>query len=97
MEIEAVGEVWHWRGPAPFHFVSVPDAESARIREVASLVTYGWGMIPVSARVGGTTWTTSLFAKDGLYVVPLKDAIRAAEGVELGDTVTVLLTLDVTR
>ncbi|MDF2846287.1 MAG: hypothetical protein K0R97_269 [Oerskovia sp.] len=97
MEIEAVGEVWHWRGPAPFHFVTVPDDESARIHEVAALVTYGWGMIPVSARVGGTTWTTSLFAKDGLYVVPLKDAIRAAEGVELGDTVTVLLTLDVTR
>jgi len=97
MEIEAVGEVWHWRGPAPFHFVSVPDAASARIREVAALVTYGWGMIPVSARIGGTTWTTALFAKDGRYVVPLKDRVRAAEGVELGDTVSVCLRLDVTR
>jgi hypothetical protein len=48
-------------------------------------------MIPVRARIGGTEWRTSLFPKDGGYVVPLKDAVRRAEAVDEGDTVTVRL------
>jgi hypothetical protein len=95
MELEVTGEVWHWRGPSPYHFVTVPPAQSTDLREAAASVTYGWGMIPVSARLGATTWTTSLFAKDGGYVVPLRDRVRAAEGVELGDRVTVHLFVDV--
>ncbi len=50
-------------------------------------------MIPVSARIGHTTFTTSLFPKDGRYLVPLKDAVRLAEGVSVDDMVTVLLTI----
>ena len=95
MDLRFCGELWHWRGPAPFHFVSVPDAESGAIRETASSVSYGWGMIPVRAHVGSTGWKTSLFPKDGSYVVPVKDAVRTAEGLEVGDTVTVRLVVDV--
>jgi hypothetical protein len=91
MELEFSGVVWHWRGPAPFHFVSVPERECEELREVAAEVSYGWGMIPVAVRVGGTRWTTSLWPKDGGYVVPLKDKVRAAEGIELGETVAVAL------
>jgi hypothetical protein len=61
---------------------------------MASSVTYGWGMIPVSAQVGDTPFTTSLYPKDGGYVVPLKDAVRRAEGLELGDSVTIRLHVD---
>ena len=57
--------------------------------------SYGWGMIPVTAQIGGTEWTTSLFPKDGRYVVPVKAWVRKAEGLEIGDTVTVQLTVDV--
>jgi hypothetical protein len=91
MEIEFSGEVWEWRGPSPFFFVTVPEDESAELEIASSLVTYGWGMIPVEATIGFTRWTTSLFPKDGLYVVPLKSAIRKAEGVNLGDHVNVRL------
>ncbi|MEV4136115.1 DUF1905 domain-containing protein [Dactylosporangium sp. NPDC049742] len=93
MDLEFSGEVWHWRGPSPFHFVTVPEDECAALRSAAALVTYGWGMIPVTARIGGTTWTTSLFPKDGGYVVPLKDRVRRAETIDLGDTVTLRLTV----
>ncbi|HEU0131247.1 MAG TPA: DUF1905 domain-containing protein [Mycobacteriales bacterium] len=93
MNVDVTGEVIEWRGPAPYHYVPVPDAESADIKAVAAQVTYGWGVIPVTARIGGTTWTTSLFPKDGRYLVPLKDAVRAAEGIQLGDVVTIRLTL----
>jgi hypothetical protein len=58
-------------------------------------VTYGWGMIPVTARIGGTGWTTSLFPKDGRYIVPVKARVRKDEGLEVGEMVTVRLTVDV--
>lgn len=87
------GEVIIWRGPAPYYFLPVPDEESLDIRELANELTYGWGVIPVTVRLGGTEWTTSLFPKDGRYLVPLKDKVRHAEGVGEGDTVTVDLSL----
>lgn len=95
MVLEFAGEIWFWRGPSPFHFVTIPDEESAELRAVASVVTYGWGMIPVTARIGVTYWTTSLFPKDGGYVVPVKDVVRNGEGLEVGDVVTVRVTVDV--
>lgn len=95
VDVEFSGEVWFWRGPSPYHFVTVPDEESAELRETSAQVTYGWGMIPVEARIGATRWTTSLFSKNGGYVVPLKDLVRNAEAVDVGDTVRVRLTVDV--
>ena len=58
-------------------------------------MTYGWGMIPVRARIGKTTWKTSLFPKDGRYIVPLKTSVRKAERIEEGDTVTVQLEIEI--
>ena len=95
MRLRFSGEIWFWRGPAPFHFVTVPPAESEMIAEVASVVTYGWGMIPASVTIGRTTVTTALWPKDGGYVVPLKDALRKPEGVALDDVVTLTLAIDV--
>ncbi|HKX69567.1 MAG TPA: DUF1905 domain-containing protein [Intrasporangium sp.] len=95
MELEFSGEIIWWRGPSPFHFVPVPDEESAQIEAAKGLVTYGWGVIPVTARVGRTEFTTSLFPKDGRFLVPLKDRVRRAEALELGDVVELRLTIDV--
>ena len=95
VDLEFSGEVWLWRGPAPYHFVTVPEDESAELRTTSGLVTYGWGMIPVEATIGSTRWTTSLFPKDGAYIVPLKDLVRNAERIEVGDTVALRLTIDV--
>ena len=95
MDLEFRGEIFHWRGPSPFHFVVVPDDPSAAIEAVASMVTYGWGVIPVEVRIGTTDFTTSLFPKDGGYLVPIKQAVRTAEHLSLGDQVTIHLRLDV--
>ena len=94
MDFEFGGEIIWWRGPSPFHFVAVPDAESEQIEAAKSLVTYGWGVIPVTARIGETEFMTSLFPKDGRFLLPVKDAVRRAEELELGDTVTVRLVID---
>lgn len=95
MLLTVTGPVFHWRGPSPFHFVRTDEEISAQIEAVSGLVSYGWGCIPVTARVGRTTWTTSLFPKDGDYLVPLRDAIRRAEGIDLHDVVTIDLDIDV--
>ncbi len=93
MEFSFSATVWEWRGPAPYHFVSVPPDVAIEIKELASAVTYGWGMIPVSGKIGTTTFDTSLWAKNGTYAVPLKDAVRKAEGISLNDLVSIELSL----
>jgi hypothetical protein len=95
VHLEFSGEVWFWRGPSPYHFVTVPQEESAELKAASALVTYGWGMVPVEVRVGSTRWTTSLFPQDGGYVVPLKDQVRNAEQIHIGDMVTLRLAVDV--
>ncbi len=93
MDVTFEAPIWEWRGPAPYHFVTVPEAQSELIAAASELVTYGWGMVPVTARIGGTEWTTSLWPKDGGYVVPLRDSVRKPEGLAIGDTITVTLSI----
>jgi hypothetical protein len=88
VEISFSGEVWYWRGPSPYHFVTVPDAEAELMKDEWGFASYGWGMLPVTVRIGDTTFTTSLFPKDGRYVVPLKDLVRRAEQLDEGDEPT---------
>ena len=93
MQLEFTGPVFHWRGPAPYFFVAVPPEEAEELQEAAALVSYGWGMVPATVRIGATEWTTSLWPREGSYVVPLKDAIRNAEEIGEGDVVTIRLTV----
>ena len=93
MTFTVTGEVFEWRGPAPFHFVALSPQQASEVRDMAREVTYGWGMIPVTGRVGRTEFTTSLWPKEGTYYVPLKDAVRLGEGFGLGDDITVELEL----
>src|SRR4051812_29211112 len=57
VDLEFTGEVWFWKGPAPWYFVTVPDDECVELEAASRLVTYGWGMIPVAAQIGLTRWT----------------------------------------
>ena len=87
------GPMWHWRGPAPHYFVSVPDDLCAALKDASKLVTYGWGMIPVSVGIGELEYDTSLFPKDGGYLVPIRADVRRAEGLEEGDELIISLEL----
>lgn len=95
MKLEFSAVIWEWRGPAPYYFVTVPEAEAGMIAAASELVTYGWGMIPVTIRVGATTFTTSLWPKDGGYVVPLKLDVRRSEQVDLGDEINLVVSVGV--
>jgi hypothetical protein len=94
MHLQFSGEIWFWKGPAPHHFITVPEDDCAELSAASALVTYGWGMIPVAAQIGGTQWTTSLFPKDGRYIVPLRASVRKAERLDVGDTATVRLAIN---
>lgn len=91
MKIEFTGAIWYWRGPAPWYFVTVPPQQCQELKAIAGAVTYGWGMIPATARIGKTEWKTSLFPKNGSYIVPIKVTVQRAEQITEGDTVTVQL------
>ena len=91
MNIEFAGKIWFWKGPAPWFFVTVPEKQSRDLKAISGIVTYGWGVIPVHVRIGDTEWKTSLFPKDGRYLVPIKASVRKAENLEEGHNVTVQL------
>jgi hypothetical protein len=93
LDLKFSGQVWFWRGPAPFYFFTVPDEASLAIRAVSADVSYGWGMIPVTVQLGDTDFRTAMFPKDGRYVVPVKAVVRQAEGLADGDIVTMHLSI----
>lgn len=89
MDATFTGVLFEWRGPAPFYWLALPEDVCDSVRDQAAQVTYGWGAIPVSARIGGTDWETSLLPRDGGYVLPVKQVVRTRERFGDGDTVTV--------
>lgn len=91
MQFEFTGQLWYWKGPSPWFFATIPAQQSRDLQAMVGLVTYGWGMIPARARIGQSEWTTSLWPKDGHYIVPIKASIRTAETLEEGDIITVRL------
>jgi Domain of unknown function (DUF1905) len=93
LEFEFSNALWEWRGPAPFYFLSVPAEMADEIREAARVVSYGWGMIPVIAQIGGIEFKTSMFAKDGTYVLPIKSIVRVPLNLQVGDQVEVWMRL----
>ncbi|MCG7596409.1 DUF1905 domain-containing protein [Mycobacterium sp. PSTR-4-N] len=91
MNWEFEAAVFQWRGPAPYFFVETPPDVDDFLHARASELTYGWGVIPARVRIGHTEVTTSLIPRDDVYLVPLKVALRRAEGVDDGDTVRIRL------
>ena len=82
-----------WRGPAPFYYIVIPESFCEDIKAAAKQLSYGWGVIPVSANIGKTTFTTSLFPKDGGYLLPVKKGVRIPEKLDLDKRVKVKLSL----
>lgn len=95
---EFTTELWRHSGDAPWCFVTIPkdvaDDIDARVGERA-----GFGSVPVVVSVGATTWQTSLFPDNSSasFVLPVKKAVRRAEGLEVGEPVSIRLRHDAER
>jgi len=87
VDLEFTAELWEWRGPAPFYWLTLPEDGCAHVRAEAAEASYGWGAVPVRARIGATEWETSLMPRNGGYVLPVKTSVRRAERVGEGDRV----------
>jgi hypothetical protein len=91
--------LWRWADEGTdagsWHFVTLPAEHSEQIRDELPAPPRGFGSVPVAVRVGVTAWETSVFpdSKSGCYVLPVKKAVRSAEGLEPGDPVPVSLTV----
>lgn len=85
--------VIEWRGPAPFFYAPVPNRHAISIERIKKQASYGWGVIPVEAEIAGTRFTTSLFPKDGTYLLPIKLAVRKKTGITVGDAIAVDMTI----
>ncbi len=93
-EFDAV--LWQWAARTEsWTFVSLPPEVADEVLDLAGPVTRGFGSVRVEVTVGRTTWRTSIFpdAKAGTYVLPIKKAVRRAEGLAADGSLRVALTL----
>ena len=85
--------LWDYTGEASWYFVTLPPELTDDIRAQAG-PRRGFGSVRVRATVGGTAWSTSIFpSKSDGYLLPVKKAVRTAEGIDEGDLVAVELEL----
>ncbi|MBF4561147.1 DUF1905 domain-containing protein [Microbacterium sp. VKM Ac-2870] len=93
MRIQFEAEIFRWSArEQDWYFVALPEEFSADVKDVAH-PPRGFGAVRVEAVIGSSRWRTSIFPdkQRGAYVLPLKRAVRDAEGVEGAGTVTVEL------
>jgi hypothetical protein len=93
MEFKCSGRVFEWRGPAPFYFVATSPQLSNLIRERSRNLSYGWGVIHIHGKIKGVTFQTAVIPKEGVYYIPLKDAVRKALDIQLDDKITIEFSL----
>ena len=95
--IEANFSATVWRHPAAggWCFLSLPVDVADEIR--SRVEPAGFGSVRVSATIGQTTWATSVFPDKarGSYVLPVKAAVRRAEGIDTDEPIDVHLVVAV--
>lgn len=100
--VETTAALWIWtspEAPANWHFLTIDGEAAEAIRATALMRRLeggqrrGWGSIRVSATIGETSWQTSMFPskESGGYLLPVKAAVRKAEGLTAGDEIAVRL------
>jgi hypothetical protein len=91
--IVVTAPLWLWPGGS-WHFITIPDDETAEIRAESLLRRGGFGSVKVEARIGDVAWRTSVFPmKSGGYLLPVKKEVRTRADIAAGDEVTVALEL----
>ncbi len=92
--IEASGPLVRWSSDkASWFFVVLSGDVVGEIHYAAMGRTGGFGSVKVRATIGGTTWESSLFPHKEVsgFVLPVKAAVRKAEGLAEGDRISLVL------
>jgi Domain of unknown function (DUF1905) len=100
-------ELWLWHpktGQGSWHFLTIAGEAAEQVRghilmerlELGLHKRRGWGAVKVRVTIGDTTWTTSMFPQGGGsdgYMLPVKAAVRKAEGLVAGEMVEMMVEL----
>lgn len=101
---DVTAKLWLWtsgKAPASWHFLTI-EGEAAEaihalalMRRLESGRRRGWGAMKVQVAIGNTAWDTSIFPDKGSggWLLPVKAAVRKAEGLDAGDQVQVRITV----
>ena len=91
MTYSFTAEVWEWTSRTSWFFVNLPEDQTDDIDERYARRAAGFGSVRVEATIGSTRWQTSIFPskENATYVLPLKKAVRVAEGLVPGSPATV--------
>ncbi len=94
MEWTFDAEVWLWKADAAWHFITLPEHVCDEIEDVV-VERRGFGSLRVEVSIGESQWSTSIFPSKeiGSFLLPVKKAVRATEGISEGDRCTVRLAL----
>jgi Domain of unknown function (DUF1905) len=94
------GTLWRWTGGSgtgTWHFLTIDGpagealAATALMRRLEGM-SRGFGSLKVTATIGSSRFSTSLFPSNELgWMLPVKASVRKAEGLIAGDTISVEL------
>ncbi len=87
--------MWEHTGTAAWFFVSLPEPIADEIEGSFGHRAKGFGSLRVDVQIGTTRWQTSIFPdnKRATYLLPVKKAVRKAEGLTDGSMARVDLEL----
>ena len=99
--LRVTGTLLGWRNEggtlATYLRIEGRDAQTITAHELHSRILNGkrrgFGSVKVEGCIGESTFSTSVFPQDYGWFLPVKAAVRRAEGVKEGDEVTAEVTL----
>ena len=84
------GTVQKFPGKGGWVYVPVP----AKYKSYLQQQRHAWGMYPITAHVGSTSWQTKLMMKKGGdFFVALKKGVRKKEKITVDDNVIIAIKL----
>ena len=86
MEFCFTARLWLYAGKVSWVFATLPEevADGVRFLQAAeNRQRRGFGSVPVNVQIGDTKWKTSIFPDkaSGSFLLPIKMAVRRAEGL----------------
>ena len=85
------GRPYVYDGKGAWVFIALPKKTSKEIRQLFKKEEQGWGRLSAVAKIGTTEWKTAIWydSKQETYLLPLKNEIRMAEGIQIGKAIKV--------
>jgi len=94
LDFSFTGEIWLWQAEkAAWHMITLPVEISEDIKAFTKHLARGFKSVKVEARIGETSWKTSIFPSNelGAYILPIKKSVRTAEDIGVASSVKVEL------